>query len=250
MYRGKDTKQNWRFLPNFLKIAGKSYLCGDDGFLVKQGDQGLTDIRGEFVLVAGCSVGEPTGKKDKKGADIYSGDMITVSDAYYLVVPGTDGFTAQAVETGGTDQELTAAFALTTEIAGRFADEPVFVSPEASDATFWGHTVSSLQENITISGGTITGTLKYVSSGALAHDWGAGNFIALKFLPADADGIDKIRVGLEPSQGSGLVELDEDMNAVCKITDKNKQKFIVETTVGSDVLRQSFDLGGLTLATS
>lgn len=247
MYRGKDTKQNWRTLPNFLKIAEKSYLCDDDGFLVKSGGQGMTDIRGEFVEVAACSVGIPTGKKDKKNVEIYTGDIIEVSDAYYLVVSDADGFTAEAVAEGGTDQALTAIFAATTEITGKFADAPVFVSPESSSTTLWGHTVSSLQENIVVSGNAITGTLKYISSGALPDVWGAGNFIALKFLPAGE--VNKIRIGLDPSQGSGLVELDEDMNAVCKITDKNKQKFIVETTVGNDVLRQVFDLSSLTLAT-
>lgn len=249
MYRGKDNKQEWKFLTNFLQISNNSYLCDDDGLLVTQGDQGLTTIRGNIVQVATCSVGVPTGKKDKDGADIYSGDILTVSDVYYLVVSGSDGFTAQAVAAGGTDQTLTAAFALTTTIAGRFADMPVFADPEAADATFRGHTVSDLQENVAIADGAITGTLKYVNSGALARDWGAGNFIALKFTAIDASETDKIRIGLDPSQGSGLVELDADMNAVCKVTDKVKQKFVVETTVGNDVIRQTFDLSGLTLAT-
>ena len=72
--------------------------------------------------------------------------------------------------------------------------------------------------------------------------------LALKFTDyADAD---KIMVGLVPSAGSGLVALDEDMNAVFKITDKTKQVLVVDTYKDEDVVRQTFTLSGLTLATS
>ena len=57
-------------------------------------------------------------------------------------------------------------------------------------------------------------------------------------------------VGLVPSVSSGLVALDEDMNAVFKITDKTKQILVVDTYKDEDVTRQSFILSGLTLATS
>lgn len=91
-----------------------------------------------------------------------------------------------------------------------------------------------------------------MNSGALATDWGPGNFIALKFT-ADSDdteaGATKYRVGLNPSQGSGLQELDSDMDGVFKITDKNQQWFVVETSNadGTHVTHQTYDLSGLTL---
>lgn len=99
-----------------------------------------------------------------------------------------------------------------------------------------------------MSGSKITGTLKYLSSGQLVTDWGAGNFLALKFsnIPATAT---SVKVGLEPSQSSGLVELinDPDKNGVFKITNKFVQKFKVVTTDGAETTEQLFDLSGLTI---
>ena len=63
-------------------------------------------------------------------------------------------------------------------------------------------------DNIVISGGKITGTLKYLSSGQLVTDWGAGYFMALKFSDIDPR-LTTVKVGLTPSEGSGLVALDE-----------------------------------------
>lgn len=112
----------------------------------------------------------------------------------------------------------------------------------------WGTSVSDMQTGVTVSGGKITGTLKYLSSGQLVNDWGAGNFLALKFtnIPASAT---SVKVGLEPSQGSGLVELinDPDKNGVFKITNKYVQKFKVVTTDGQLTTEQYFDLSGLTI---
>ena len=121
----------------------------------------------------------------------------------------------------------------------------VTVEAESSSSEFWGHTVSDLQSDVEVSDHAITGTLAYVDSGALATDWGAGNFIALKFSNPDSRATD-VKVGLEPSQGSGLVSLDEDMNGVFKITSPS-QRFIVVQTVNGENYYTAYDLSGLTL---
>ena len=87
--------------------------------------------------------------------------------------------------------------------------------------------------------------MKWLSSGDIADYWGAGNFLALKFAPGDEGAV--VKVGLDPSQGSGLVPLDEDLNGVFKVTDKDIQVFMVETTKDGETLRQEFDLSGLVL---
>lgn len=94
---------------------------------------------------------------------------------------------------------------------------------------------------------TITGTLHYLETGQLVLDWGAGNFLALKFTNNKPEEVKTIKVGLDPSQGSGLVPLDEDMNGVFKITDKDTQKFIIESYDENDALieRAEYDLSGL-----
>lgn len=128
----------------------------------------------------------------------------------------------------------------------------VTVTAESGSTTIFGHDVSDLQTNLAVADGAITGTLKYVDSGALASDWGAGNFMALKFTNVDERAA-SVKVGLQPSEGSGLVELlgDPDMNGVFKVTDKSTQKFVVVSKdTGGQVVRQEFDLSGLTLEDS
>ena len=71
--------------------------------------------------------------------------------------------------------------------------------------------------------------------------------MCLKFSDVP-EGATSVKVGLDPSQGSGLVELlgDPDMNGVFKITDKDVQKFKIITTNGYKTNVQTFDLSGLT----
>lgn len=108
--------------------------------------------------------------------------------------------------------------------------------------------MSQLQSDIVVDDGEITGNLAYINSGTLKDVWGAGNFIALDFSNIDPDAT-SVKVGMEPSVSSGLVELDEDHNCIAKVTDKDNQKFVVVQSNGTFSYKQSFDLSGLTLAT-
>ena len=109
--------------------------------------------------------------------------------------------------------------------------------------------VSDMQTGITVSGSTITGTLKYLGTdNAITQVWGYGNFLCLKFPDADITN-STVKVGLEPSQGSGLVELDADKNGVFKITDKLRQKLVVQITKDGETVAQRYDLRGLTCET-
>ena len=129
--------------------------------------------------------------------------------------------------------------------------EDVTVEPEVgSTVSPWDETkkVSDMQENIVVADGKIKGTLKFIKggiapSGILAGD---GYFLALKFSDVDATATSK-KVGLVPSQGSGLVELDSDMNAFMKITDKDAQIFEVVITDGTRKGIQKFDLSELAM---
>lgn len=98
-----------------------------------------------------------------------------------------------------------------------------------------------------MTGDQITGTLRYVDAGTLATDWGAGNFLALDFSGIDTGGLTSLKVGLEPSAGTGLVEVlgDPDMNGVFKIADKDAQRFVVVADDGSFRAVRSFGLSGL-----
>lgn len=129
--------------------------------------------------------------------------------------------------------------------------QDVKVEPEsASTVSPWDSSkkVEDIQESIVVGDDKITGKLKFVAggiapSGILAGD---GYFLALKFSEVDETATSK-KVGLVPSEGSGLVELDSDMNVFMKITDISKQVFEVVITDGTRTGVQKFDLSGLEL---
>ena len=124
--------------------------------------------------------------------------------------------------------------------------DEVKVEPEAGESVLFGHTVSDLQADIEVEGDAITGALSYISDGALPGYWGPGYFLALKFSDMDETAT-SVKVGLDPTQGSGMAELDEDKNGVFKITDKSTQRVKVVSTDGTRSTVQYFDLTGLRL---
>lgn len=107
-----------------------------------------------------------------------------------------------------------------------------------------------MQDNIEVEGNKITGTLKFIDgglspSGPLAGD---GYFLALKWSDPDED-VTSLKVGLQPSEGTGLVECidDTDRNGVFKITDKATQELLFVQSFGSNRSVQVFDLNELEL---
>ena len=140
-----------------------------------------------------------------------------------------------------------------TAIAGFVGIKDTGVQAEKGSAELFGAKVSTMQSGVTVADGAITGTLKFIAgglspAGPLAGD---GNFLALKFV--DNNEADSIKVGLVPSaSGMPLVELDEDMNGVFKITGEVEgvqQVFKVVTTKDGVTKSQIFDLTGLVLET-
>jgi len=112
--------------------------------------------------------------------------------------------------------------------------------------------VSDLQTNVSFANGRATGTIKYYSTpGAIVDYWGAGNFLAFKISNIDSN-TTSCKVGLEPSMGTGLVEIinDPDKNGIAKIEDAKEQKFkVVQTDNAGHKNVQYYDLSGLTLET-
>ena len=124
------------------------------------------------------------------------------------------------------------------------------VEPENQGTSMWNVPVSSLQgSDVTITGDKITGTIKYLSgSNAITDVWGPGNFLALKWSdPAAA--ATSLKVGLEPSAGSGMVEAidDNDRNGIFKISSKNTQKLKLVVSNNQHATVQTYDLSGLTV---
>ena len=125
-------------------------------------------------------------------------------------------------------------------------------APDA-DTDFWGTKASDLQTGVTVSDNSITGTLKYLSSGQLVTDWGAGNFLAIAFSASDWSAYTSVKVGLENSAGSGLAELinDPDKMGVFKVSNKDIQRLMVVLTNSAGVTSTVYyNLDGLTCETS
>lgn len=131
--------------------------------------------------------------------------------------------------------------------------KPVTPVVMGSSSTVYGVNVSDIQDGVSLSGKSFSGTSKYLSgSNAITDLWGEGNFIAITFTAENWSAYDSVKVGLEPTQGSGLVELIghlDDLDSVFKIGNDVSQKFIIECKkAGKPTLRQVYDLSGLVLA--
>lgn len=105
-----------------------------------------------------------------------------------------------------------------------------------------------MQDDVEVSGNSITGTLIKQTSGAIVDYWGQGYFIGLKFTP-DSDAT-TTKVGLAPSAGSGMVALDPDNLAMFKLTDISKQRLKVVSMRTGEEKTWFFNLDGLTLSDS
>ena len=125
---------------------------------------------------------------------------------------------------------------------------------EDGDVTLFGTKVSDMQEDVVVGDDEIVGTLKYLDSGDLVTTWGAGNFMALNFVNNDFSKYSSVKVGMDPSQSSGLVEIinDPDKNGVFKVTNKDTLVFkIVYTDAETgEINTQTFDLSGLEVLNS
>ena len=121
----------------------------------------------------------------------------------------------------------------------------VITEPMAQTEKVWGYDVSDLQgSDLTVDNDNmkITGTLHYVSDGALPPTWGAGNFLALKWLSIPSDATE-CTVGIE-NQVSILN--DPNRNGTVKVT-STTQKLKVITTTPAGTNTQEYDLSGLIL---
>lgn len=146
-----------------------------------------------------------------------------------------------------TEAEWLKTYKKATDVNGH----PVTVAPYSA-ATIYEHNVSDLQSDIEVKGNKITGTLKYVSEGALPEYWHLNYFIALEFttIPEDAT---HVYIGWDQSAGTGLIDIidDPDKAAACAVTPeggKVTQKLIVKTETPNEIIIQKFDLSGIVLA--
>ena len=166
-----------------------------------------------------------------------------------------EALTALFINSGGNVAELADNKDISdviNDIAGLFngvvnaVSPKVIVMPVASNKTLFNTAVSNMQDDINVINNAIIGELKYISSGDLVTTWGAGNFIALKFISTDPNvTYENIKAGLNPSVSSGLINLDADMDGVFKVTNKDEQTLKVVVTVDGIETAYEYNLSGL-----
>lgn len=123
------------------------------------------------------------------------------------------------------------------------------VKPEDREAVLFGKTVNELQSDVVVSDDEVTGTLKYVDgyvdfSSNVSEQ--SGNYLALKIEaePAEAETVVELVGGTK-----GPVTLDDDMNIVLLIKNKDTQSIKVTTTHNEESVTKTYGLSGLTLET-
>ena len=123
------------------------------------------------------------------------------------------------------------------------------VKPEDGEAVLFGKTVNELQSDAVVSDDEVTGTLKYVDgyvdfSSNVSEQ--SGNYLALKIEaePAEAETVVELVGGTK-----GPVTLDDDMNIVLLIKNKDTQSIKVTVDNGEDSATKTYGLTGLTLET-
>ena len=120
------------------------------------------------------------------------------------------------------------------------------VKPEDGEAVLFGKAVNELQSDVVVADDEVTGTLKYVngyvdfSSNTSEQE---GNYLALK-IEAEAETVVELVGGTK-----GPVALDDDMNIVLLIKNKDTQSIKVTTTHNEESITKTYGLSGLTLET-
>jgi len=123
------------------------------------------------------------------------------------------------------------------------------VKPEDGEAVLFGKAVNELQSDMVVADDEVTGTLKYVNgyvdfSSNTSEQ--SGNYLALKIEaePAEAETVVELVGGTK-----GPVALDDDMNIVLFIKNKDTQSIKVTTTHNEESITKIYGLSGLTLET-
>ena len=123
------------------------------------------------------------------------------------------------------------------------------VKPEDGEAVLFGKAVNELQSDMVVADDEVTDTLKYVNgyvdfSSNTSEQ--SGNYLALKIEaePAEAETVVELVGGTK-----GPVALDDDMNIVLLIKNKDTQSIKVTVDNGENSTTKTYGLIGLTLET-
>ena len=126
----------------------------------------------------------------------------------------------------------------------------ITIAPKAQNTKIYNVDVSDIQaDDAAIVGNTmLKGTSKWLPAGNEISDyWGAGNFFAVDISATNWSAYTDVKIGLEPTMGSGPATVSSNDDAVFKIADPQKQKLVITATNGTYTDRQEISLAGIKL---
>lgn len=125
----------------------------------------------------------------------------------------------------------------------------VTVSPMTSSPQAYGKNITDLQENVTVKGKAISGTLKHVTGytgfNGVEVEEQSGNYLALDF--ASDPWPDTVTVELLGGKKGPVSLTTDDKFCVFRITDKDSQKIQVKASKGVTSITDEYTLTGLVL---
>ena len=259
-YHTWKTVSNSPFANALVFVTSNATITNPNSITVKISDKDVSDIATTLTLeVADDTTLEPSNVQFIQTEDLIE-KMIAVHKFGGYVIPASAfGNDIQVVVNVNGTYYTNAGSPISSDsnVGDTVTLSPVDPLTEVTMSPFSGTMFevasTSVQDGLTISGNQVTGTLKYLSGdNPITSNWGAGNFMMVDFNATDWSDYTSVKVGLEPSKGSGLVEVltDPDKNGVFKISNKNTQKFKIVATNGVTTVTKTYNLGGLTLQKS
>lgn len=175
--------------------------------------------------------------------------IVDVDGALYETFAYTESSGIGTVKYAVIEDDLVTAASAVSKADSKPGKKVVDVYAENPVSTLFGAKVNELQRGLFVDNDIIKGTsFNYTKSCDLTNYWGTGNFMALHFSTSVV-GVAKIEVGF--LDGSGLAELDADMNGVWKLDPANMDRiFTVKTTFKDGTTNiQELNVKGIVLGT-
>ena len=256
-YHTWKTVSNSPFANAIVFVTSNATITVPNSITVQITDKDVSDVATTLTLEATSDTAtlEPSNVQFVQTEDLiekgigvhkFGGYMIPASafgDDIQVVVQIGDTYYTNTSTSISSDSNVGATLTLSP------VDPLDAVTASVFSGTMFEVASTACMDNVTIAGDQIRGTLKYLSgSNPITDQWGAGNFLMLDFNADDWSDYTSVKVGLDPSKGSGLVEVknDPDHNGVFKISNKNSQKFKIVATNGVTTVTKTYHMGGLT----
>ena len=228
----KNLGESLKYVESFARQGYVGTVAGINLYTKRNADAVIIGVRSAVKVFNKKGVSVEQIGEDRRGADDANVRLNTVFSRKYYVAALVDETKAIKIVKG------TRPFGAVT------------VAPVAQSASIFEVPVSDLQgADVAVNGNAISGTLKYhTGSDAITDVWGEGYFLCLDWTNIDeAHGVNSLKVGLDPTFGSGLVEAieDPDHNGIFKIGSKDVQEFVAIVSDGTNSIAQRFTLFGV-----